>query len=194
MKIAVIDNYDSFTYNLVHLVNSLNDTPVDVYRNDMPDTGRLEEYEGLILSPGPGIPGEAGLLNNIIKEYAARKSLFGVCLGMQAIAEVFGGKLLNLPGVYHGVETEIRAVQPPHRIFKDLPATFVAGRYHSWIVQNEGLPANIEVTAVDEDNNIMALTHKEYDVCGVQFHPESIMTPSGKKILANWMNIELNKD
>ncbi len=190
MKIAVIDNYDSFTYNLVHLVNSLTCNEADVYRNDRLDPARLAGYDGIVLSPGPGIPDEAGLLKEIISEYAGKTAIFGVCLGMQAIAEVFGGSLRNLSGVYHGVDTDIMIQEPFHRIFRDVPAVFKGGRYHSWIVDGDNLPELLRVTAYDGEGNIMALEHKDYDVCGVQFHPESILTPMGKKILANWMGKE----
>lgn len=190
MKIAVTDNYDSFTYNLVHLVNSLTGNEADVYRNDRLDPATLADYDGIILSPGPGIPAEAGLLKDIISEYAGKVPVFGVCLGMQAIAEVFGGTLRNLPVVYHGVDTDVIVKDPSHRIFRDIPAVFRGGRYHSWIVDGGNLPAPLRVTAYDGEGNIMALKHKDYDVCGVQFHPESILTPMGKKILANWMDKE----
>ncbi|MDZ7738029.1 MAG: aminodeoxychorismate/anthranilate synthase component II [Bacteroidales bacterium] len=190
MKIAVIDNYDSFTYNLVHLVNSLNDDEAVVFRNDRLDLAELAGYDGIILSPGPGIPAEAGLLKEIISEYAGRIPIFGVCLGMQAIAEVFGGTLRNMSEVYHGVDTDIKVTDPSHRIFRDVPAVFKGGRYHSWIVDGNTLPSSLQITACDNEDNVMALKHKEYDVCGVQFHPESILTPMGKKILANWMGKE----
>lgn len=190
MKIALIDNYDSFTYNLVHLVNSLTDDEADVYRNDRLDPARLAGYAGIILSPGPGIPDEAGLLKDIISKYAGKVPIFGVCLGMQAIAEVFGGSLRNLPAVYHGVDTDIMVKDPSHRIFRDVPPVFRGGRYHSWIVDGGSLPESLQVTAYDGVDNVMALKHKEYDVSGVQFHPESILTPMGEKILANWMGTE----
>ncbi len=190
MKIAVIDNYDSFTWNLVHLVNALNDSEAGVFRNDRLDPAELACYDGIILSPGPGIPSEAGLLKKIISEYAGKIPIFGVCLGMQAIAEVFGGALRNLSVVYHGVDTDIKVTDPSHRIFRDVPEVFKGGRYHSWIVDGNTLPSSLQITACDDENNVMALAHKEYDVCGVQFHPESILTPMGGKILANWMGKE----
>jgi len=190
MKIAVIDNYDSFTYNLVYLVNSLNDNEADVFRNDRLDTARLAGYDGIVLSPGPGVPEEAGLLKKIISEYAGKIPIFGVCLGVQAIAEVFGGELMNLSVVYHGVDTDIKVTDPSHKIFRDVPPVFKGGRYHSWIVNGDDLPESLQVTACDNEDNIMALKHKEYDVSGVQFHPESILTPLGKRIMANWMGKE----
>lgn len=189
MKIAIIDNYDSFTYNLVHLVNSITGRQVQVYRNDMIDPGALDSYDGLILSPGPGIPDEAGQLKDIIRDYGTRVRVFGVCLGMQAIAEVYGGSLRNLPGVFHGVEKEILTTGRGHRIFRDIPRRFMAGRYHSWIVNSKDLPGCLNITAVDRDGEIMALAHSDYDICGVQFHPESILTPLGEKIMRNWLGM-----
>jgi anthranilate synthase component 2 len=205
MKILVFDNYDSFTYNLVHLVKKILHQEVDVYRNDQIDLEKVKEYDKIILSPGPGIPVEAGLLLPLIKEYAATKSILGVCLGHQAIGEAFGGKLVNLSTVYHGVATKISvsswqssvgsrqsvvigrqsAVYSP--LFEGLPAEIEVGRYHSWIVSDENLPEELEVTARDENNYIMGLQHKTFDVQGVQFHPESILTPDGEKILRNWL-------
>ena len=191
MSILVFDNYDSFTYNLVHLVEKITHTKVDVYRNDKIALEKVKEYDKIILSPGPGIPEEAGLLLPLIKEYAATKSILGVCLGHQAIGEAFGGKLVNLSTVYHGVATKISVgsrerggVSP---LFNGLPAEIEVGRYHSWIVSDEGFPDELEVTARDENGYIMALQHKTYDVQGVQFHPESVLTPDGEKILRNWL-------
>jgi len=197
MKILVFDNYDSFTYNLVHLVEKITHTKVDVYRNDQIALEKVKEYDKIILSPGPGIPEEAGLLLPLIKEYAATKSILGVCLGHQAIGEAFGGKLVNLETVYHGVATEIQVgsresgVSSP--LFKGLPDKIEVGRYHSWIVSDEGFPYELEVTARDENGYIMALQHKKFDVQGVQFHPESVLTPDGEKILRNWLGC-LNLD
>ena len=188
MKIAILDNYDSFTYNLVHLVNSIYADCVDVYMNDISDIEVFRDYQGIILSPGPGVPDDAGILKDVIRFYAASKPLFGVCLGMQAVAEVFGGSLRNLPGVFYGVDTEVIQTGNRHRLFKDMPGKFLAGRYHSWIVSRERLPDCLDITAVDSDGEIMALAHREYDICGVQFHPESILTPCGKQILENWMD------
>jgi anthranilate synthase component 2 len=210
MRILVFDNYDSFTYNLVHLVEKIMRQKVDVYRNDQVPMEKIKEYDKIILSPGPGIPGEAGLLLPLIKEYASSKSILGVCLGHQAIGEAFGGKLVNLSEVYHGVATPVRVVSRESSnvsressdvngsnsrltshvsrgLFENLPEIFEAGRYHSWIVSDENFPEELEVTARDENNFIMALQHKAYDVQGVQFHPESVLTPRGEDILKNWL-------
>jgi anthranilate synthase component 2 len=198
MKILVFDNYDSFTYNLVHLVEKIMHQKVDVYRNDQIPLEQVQEYDKIILSPGPGIPEEAGMLLPLIKEYASTKSILGVCLGHQAIGEAFGGKLVNLSTVYHGVATKIEMVKKKSEagnqksegespLFKGLPDELEVGRYHSWIVADEGFPKELEVTARDANNYIMALQHKKYDVQGVQFHPESVLTPDGESILRNWL-------
>lgn len=187
MKILVFDNYDSFTYNLVHLVEYIIGERVDVYRNDQINLEDVKKYDKIILSPGPGIPSESGLLLPLIKEYAASKSILGVCLGEQAIGEAFGGKLLNLKNVYHGVATTIKILDRNNKIFRDLPEQIEAGRYHSWIVSEENFPDCLEITARDGDNYIMGLQHKTLDVCGVQFHPESVLTPDGEKIMRNWL-------
>ncbi len=186
MKILVFDNYDSFTYNLVHLVEKITHEKVDVYRNDQIALEKIKDYDKIILSPGPGIPSEAGLLLDVIREYAPIKSILGVCLGHQAIGEVFGGELENLDTVYHGVATPCKLSQASP-LFKDLPESIEVGRYHSWIVKDEGFPEELEVTARDDNNYIMALQHKKYDVQGVQFHPESVLTPDGEAILRNWL-------
>ena len=188
MKILVFDNYDSFTYNLVHLVEKILHQKVDVYRNDQVSLDKVNAYDKIILSPGPGLPEEAGLLLPLIRQYAASKSILGVCLGHQAIAEVFGGRLVNLSTVYHGVSGPVRlyADKEP-ALFAGLPATIEVGRYHSWIVGDDDFPEQLEVTARDENNYIMALRHKQYDVQGVQFHPESVLTPDGEKIMRNWL-------
>jgi anthranilate synthase component 2 len=191
MKILVFDNYDSFTYNLVHLVEKITHSKADVFRNDQLPMEKVKEYDKIILSPGPGIPEEAGMLLPLIKEYASSKSILGVCLGHQAIAEAFGGKLLNLSTVYHGVASKIQVgsqesgARSP--LFEGLPDELEAGRYHSWIVSDENFPGELEVTARDENNYIMALQHKKYDVQGVQFHPESVLTPDGETIMKNWL-------
>ena len=188
MKILVFDNYDSFTYNLVHLVEKITHGKVDVVRNDELPLEKAAAYDKIILSPGPGIPSEAGLLLPLIREYASRKSILGVCLGHQAIGEAFGGTLVNLSSVYHGVATMInieREVESP--LFRGLPSELEVGRYHSWVVSDENFPDELEITARDENNYIMALQHKRYDVQGVQFHPESVLTPMGEKILRNWL-------
>lgn len=191
MKILVFDNYDSFTYNLVHLVEKIIHTKVDVYRNDKIALEKIKEYDKIILSPGPGIPEEAGLLLALIKEYAATKSILGVCLGHQAIGQAFGGELINLSTVYHGVATKIEVGSQNSEVrsflFDGLPDEIEVGRYHSWIVSDENFPDELEVTARDENNYIMALQHKKYDVQGVQFHPESVLTPCGEQIMRNWL-------
>lgn len=188
MKILVFDNYDSFTYNLVHLVEKITSLQVDVFRNDQLLLHEVEAYDKIILSPGPGIPREAGLLLPLIERYAPTKSILGVCLGHQAIGEAFGGKLVNLSTVYHGIATPIKIDnENSNGLFEGLPGEIEVGRYHSWIVSEEGFPSELEITAKDQNGYIMAMRHKEYDVCGVQFHPESVLTPTGEKILENWI-------
>ena len=188
MKILVFDNYDSFTYNLVHLVEKIIDEDVDVYRNDEIALEKVKEYDKIILSPGPGIPEEAGLLLPLIKEYAATKSILGVCLGHQAIGEAFGGSLINLDKVYHGVATPIKVKSQKSKILSGLGDTIEVGRYHSWIVSKENFPSEeLEITAEDDNGYIMAMQHIKYDVQGVQFHPESVLTPDGEKIMRNWL-------
>ena len=189
MKILIFDNYDSFTYNLVHLVEKILHQKVDVYRNDQLALEKVKEYDKIILSPGPGIPDEAGLLLPLIKEYAPTKSILGVCLGHQAIGEAFGGTLINLATVYHGVATDCQLSTVNSPLFKGLPKNITIGRYHSWIVSDENFPEELEITARDENNYIMGLQHKKFDVQGVQFHPESILTPDGEKIMRNWLNV-----
>ena len=190
-KILVFDNYDSFTYNLVHLVEKITHLKVDVHRNDQIPLEKVKDYDKIILSPGPGIPEEAGLLLPLIKEYAATKSILGVCLGHQAIGEAFGGTLTNLSTVFHGVATPIKVggmkYKVRSRLFNDLPDEIEVGRYHSWVVNKEGFPEELEITAEDETGMIMALQHKTFDVQGVQFHPESVLTPVGEAILRNWL-------
>lgn len=185
-RILVFDNYDSFTYNLVHLLEKLTKQKVDVFRNDKIPLEKVKGYDKILLSPGPGIPSEAGLLLPLIKEYAASKSILGVCLGHQAIGEAFGGKLVNLSTVYHGVATPVKVLKPG-TLFEGLPETLEVGRYHSWVVSEESWPDELEVTARDEKNFVMGLRHKNLDVQGVQFHPESVLTPLGEQILANWL-------
>ena len=187
MKIVIIDNYDSFTYNLSHLVKELG-AEVTVYRNDQFELDQLEAFDKIILSPGPGIPCEAGLLMDVIRTYAEKKPILGVCLGHQAIGEVFGGKLINLTDVYHGVATEGTqfGIDP---IFDGLPKRIVMGRYHSWVVDKAGFPECLEITAESDEGQIMALRHRSYDIHGIQFHPESVLTPEGRTIIKNWMNI-----
>jgi len=183
-KILVIDNYDSFTYNLVHYLEDL-DCEVVVKRNDQLKLEEVDAFDRIVLSPGPGIPNEAGLLKEIIAEYAPTKSIFGVCLGQQAIAEVFGGTLVNLDEVYHGIATKIK-VTKDDILFDGMSKEIEVGRYHSWVV-NPNMPEVLEVTSVDENGQIMSIRHRDYDVCAVQFHPESVLTPQGKQILKNWL-------
>ena len=194
MKILIFDNYDSFTYNLVHVVEKIIHEKVDVYRNDKIPLEKINEYDKIILSPGPGLPCESGLLLPLIKEYASSKSILGVCLGQQAIGEVFGGKLTNLKEVYHGVATKItvkeKRTHSENDVFKSLPDEIEVGRYHSWIVSKENFPDDLEITAEDDNGYIMALRHKNFDVQGVQFHPESVLTPMGETIMRNWLNVD----
>ena len=186
-KILIIDNYDSFTYNLVHLVNEIG-LQCEVWRNDKFNLDDVEDFSHIILSPGPGIPSEAGLLLDVITRYAPTKSIFGVCLGQQAIAEAFGGQLYNLSRPMHGIATPIKVTDADEKLFTGLPESFKVGRYHSWVVDQKGLPDVLTVTAIDErDNSIMALRHKQYDVRGVQFHPESVLTEYGKRMMQNWL-------
>lgn len=187
-KILIIDNYDSFTYNLVQIVDENFKGTYTIKRNDEIELAEVDEFDGIILSPGPGIPDEAGLLKEIIKTYGPTKKIFGVCLGLQAIGEVYGAKLKNLDNVYHGVKTKMKVINQPDLIFNNIPAEFEAGRYHSWIVDKERLPESIEITCVDDDNEIMAAKHKEFDVRGVQFHPESILTEHGRQMIINFLN------
>jgi len=185
-KILLFDNYDSFTYNLFHAVKSLGYTNIDVFRNDKLAIDKVNAYDKILLSPGPGIPSESGILLPLIKQYAATKSILGVCLGHQAIGETFGAKLINLSQVYHGIQTPI-IVEKEDLLFKGLPKKFMAGRYHSWVVSDKNFPSDLEITARDENGQIMALRHKKYDVRGIQFHPESVLTPQGLTIIKNWL-------
>jgi len=184
-KILVIDNYDSFTYNLVHYLEDLG-CDVTVKRNDQLSLSEVADYHKILLSPGPGIPDEAGLLKEIIAAYASTKSILGVCLGQQAIGEVFGGSIKNLDTVYHGVATNVTITVDDESLFNGLDKTIEVGRYHSWVVAND-LPDELEATSFDENGQIMSLRHKTYDVKGVQYHPESVLTPNGKQILENWI-------
>lgn len=188
MKVLLVDNYDSFTYNLVHYLESLG-AEVQVLRNDEIDFEDVEDFDKILLSPGPGIPDQAGILKPLIKEYAGKKPILGICLGQQAIAEVFGGSLVQLNEVVHGRATPINIRVLDEILFKDLPQNLEVGRYHSWVVNPEDFPEYLEVTSVDKNGNIMSLRHKNYDVRAVQFHPESIMTPNGMKILENWLSL-----
>lgn len=187
MKILVLDNYDSFTYNLVQYIEQLSGSVPAVFRNDKIRLEEVDQFDKILLSPGPGLPAESGILMPLIERYAASKSILGICLGLQAINCVFGGKLINLDQVYHGVATPIQVLNPADPLFKGLPAILMAGRYHSWVADPQTFPEILEVTAVDSNQQIMALRHKTFDVCAVQFHPESILTPMGRNILANWI-------
>ena len=191
MKILMIDNYDSFTYNLVHMLEAFDGVSVVVKRNDQLTLDDVAPFEKIVLSPGPGIPSEAGCMPEIVRTFAETKSILGVCLGHQCIGEVFGGSLLNIAAPIHGKATPIEVTNPTERLFRGLPTRFAVGRYHSWVVQQEGFPAaDLEVTAVDDTGSIMALRHKRFDVRGVQFHPESILTEHGKTMLENWISDE----
>ncbi len=190
MRILLFDNYDSFTYNLFHCLKKLTDTPVDVIRNDKITLEEVNKYDKIVLSPGPGLPVTSGILLPLIKEYAPSKSILGVCLGHQAIGESFGGTLTNLERVFHGVATTISVherTMKENDVFKELPHSLEVGRYHSWIVNKEDFPKELEITATDENGTIMALRHKTYDVQGVQFHPESVLTPAGMDMMKNWL-------
>lgn len=187
MKLLVLDNYDSFTYNLVQYIQEISGNDIDVIRNDQITVAEVSKYDAIILSPGPGLPKDAGIMPELITEYADSKAILGVCLGHQAIGEAFGGEIYNLSQVYHGIETPMR-ITKPDMLFENIPDTFNAGRYHSWSVRKENLPDCLEVTAEAEDGTIMAMRHKSYNVRGVQFHPESVMTEHGKQMLRNWLH------
>jgi anthranilate synthase component II len=186
MKILVLDNYDSFTYNLVYLLKELG-AHLEVHRNDKIALEEVKNYDKVLLSPGPGIPAEAGILHDLVREYAAQKSILGVCLGHQGIAEVFGGSLENMGEVLHGISTKAIITENNERLFKGVPSELKVGRYHSWTVIPESMPETLRITAVDENGKVMALSHTTYDVKGVQFHPESVLTEHGKTMLENWL-------
>ncbi len=188
MKILILDNYDSFTYNLVHMVEKITGNYPAVFRNDEISLEDVNHYDIIMLSPGPGIPDEAGILKDVIKRYAGIKPIFGVCLGLQAITEVFGGKIINLDEVFHGVATEMRVIDSSAIIFKNIPETFLAARYHSWAATDEGFSEEIQVTARDEDGLIQAIQHKVFPISAVQFHPESILTDVGEQLVSNFIN------
>jgi len=187
MKILMIDNYDSFTYNLVQYLRELTGKVIKVVRNDEVPISFVAGYDCIFISPGPGLPSDSGIILDVIKTYASTKSIFGVCLGLQAIGEAYGGRLINLSKVYHGVNTPVMITDPAEAIFEGIPSPFMAGRYHSWVVDQQNVPDELQVTAVDEQGMIMAASHKTYHVKGVQFHPESVLTPEGKKILKNFL-------
>jgi len=187
MRILVFDNYDSFTYNLVQYLEEITGVRPDVARNDEISLEEVGQYDKILLSPGPGLPAESGILCEVIETWAPQKSILGVCLGLQAMAEVYGGKLLNMERVFHGVASQIRVLDEAEPLFRGLPPVFEAGRYHSWVVAPDGIPDCFRLTCVDEEGTVMGLTHKSYDLRGVQFHPESVMTPQGKEMLRNWV-------
>ena len=190
-KVLILDNYDSFTYNLVHYVEANPNYEVDVFRNDEISLNDVGNYDTIILSPGPGLPEGAGILKEVISKYASSKKILGVCLGMQAIGEVYGGTLINLENVFHGVATPITVTDTSDLLFKGLPDSFDIGRYHSWVVSNENFPKELTITSVEENGQIMSLKHKEYNLYGVQFHPESILTEFGKEMITNFLNSPL---
>lgn len=190
-KVVLIDNYDSFTYNLVHIINELIVGEVTVLKNDQFQLKDLEAYDYIILSPGPGVPDEAGLLKDVIKTYRGSKKIFGVCLGLQAIGEVYGAELRNLDQVYHGRKTEIFTTAIEDQTFAGIDKIFDAGRYHSWVIDKATMPSELLITAIDKNGEIMAARHTSDHVSGVQFHPESIMTPTGKQMLANFLEISI---
>jgi len=188
MKILIIDNYDSFTYNLVHMVEKITNEYPTVVRNDEISLDEINFYDMIMLSPGPGIPDEAGILKEVISRYAGKKPIFGVCLGLQAIVEVFGGTIINMDEVYHGVATEMEVIISDATIFKNIPVKFKAARYHSWIASNQNFPTELEITAKDEAAGIMAIRHKHFPISAVQFHPESILTDQGEQLVENFIN------
>lgn len=188
MKTLVIDNYDSFVFNLVHIIKELGQ-PVDVFRNDKIELSEVQQYDKIILSPGPGIPDEAGIMKKIIRTYGPVKSILGVCLGHQGIAETFGASLINIKNVLHGVKSLASVTDRSELLFDSLPSQFEVGHYHSWTIDPESMPPALKVTATNPEGLVMAIAHREFDVRGVQFHPESIMTPFGKKIIENWLRI-----
>ena len=193
MKILLLDNYDSFTYNLVHYLKELGyEQNIDVYRNDQISLEDVAAYDKILLSPGPGIPDEAGIMPDLIKQYGPTKSILGVCLGHQGIAEAYGAKLYNMSEVLHGVSSQVKVTKDTERLFRDIPGEYRICHYHSWNVDKDQLGDEIEVTALDEFGEVMAISHKTYDIKGVQFHPESIMTEHGHQLLKNWINEEKN--
>jgi len=187
MNILVLDNYDSFTYNLVHYLKELTTDTVTVFRNDKIDLSAVAEYDRIVLSPGPGVPNEAGIMPKLIKRYASEKAILGVCLGHQAIGEAFGATLENLPSVFHGIQTSVSIIDTHDKLFMGLPQRQPVGRYHSWVVSDKNIPKSLKITAIDDQGQIMAITHQSYNVRGVQFHPESVLTEYGKKMIQNWL-------
>jgi anthranilate synthase component 2 len=185
--ILILDNYDSFTYNLVHYVEKLTDEKTEVFRNDEISVEAVDRYDKIILSPGPGLPNESGILIPLIKKYASAKKILGVCLGHQAIGEVFGAKLYNLPEVFHGLSRKVKVIDKNEKLFDNVPSPFHAGRYHSWVIDKNTLPSCLKITSTDNNNEIMSVAHREFNVKGVQFHPESILTEYGEQLLKNWL-------
>jgi anthranilate synthase component II len=192
-KILVIDNYDSFTYNLVHYIEKITGTTPAVYRNDEISLARVDEYEKILLSPGPGVPVDAGICMDLIKQYASTKSILGICLGHQAIGQAFGGEILNLSSVFHGIATRVLITDQSDPLFTDIPVSITGGRYHSWVVSGDTLPDCLNITCKDENGMIMGISHKYYDVRGLQFHPESVLTDHGLDIMRNWINNSILK-
>jgi anthranilate synthase component 2 len=188
-KILVLDNYDSFTYNLVHIIREHGDCSVTVHRNDRISVEQAGAFDYIVLSPGPGLPSEAGIMEKVIEKYASEKKIFGVCLGMQAIGEVFGGHLTNLPQVYHGVATPVFRQDSDDPVLEGVPREFTAGRYHSWVVSQKDFPEQLMITSRDSEGRIMSIRHRDYPVFGLQFHPESILTPHGKTMIFNFLNL-----
>jgi anthranilate synthase component 2 len=188
-RILVLDNYDSFTYNLVHIIRELGFSEIlDVFRNDRIDLDKVDAYTDILLSPGPGVPKDAGIMPDLIRRYASNKNILGVCLGHQAIGEAFGGKLFNLPEVYHGVTTPIFVSGDP-QFYRNIPDEFTVCRYHSWVISKESFPEELDITSEDKNGQIMGIQHKQYNVRGVQYHPESIMTEHGKEMISNWLSV-----
>lgn len=189
MKILVLDNYDSFTYNLVHYIKELTNAHIDVYRNTEIDIDTVNEYDKILLSPGPGVPSEAGIMPEVIKEYGSKKSILGVCLGHQAIVEAYGGEIYNMKNVYHGVESELTITDKSDPLYAGISENCKVGRYHSWNAVKENLPDCFVITAIDENGRIMSIRHKTHNVFGVQYHPESVLTPEGKQLIKNWLEL-----
>ena len=194
MRILVLDNYDSFTYNLVHIIRELGySMQTDVYRNDKINLDEVDKYDKILLSPGPGIPSEAGIMLDLIRMYGPTKSILGICLGHQAIGEVYGAKLYNMKEVLHGVGRPVRLTQKDDYLFKNVPESFMVCRYHSWAVDGKTVNGKLEITALDDEGIVMGLSHQEYDVRGLQFHPESILTENGKQMINNWLEVKNQK-
>lgn len=189
-KILILDNYDSFTYNIAHYVDENPNYKAVVIRNDAISLEEINKFDTIILSPGPGLPKDAGIMNALVKKYASTKKILGICLGMQAIGEIFGGQLINMEKVYHGISSSINITKKNSIIYKNLPNSFKVGRYHSWVIDQENFPNTLEITAQTKQNEIMSLKHKEYAVFGVQYHPESILTEHGKQLIANFLNYQ----